>query len=158
MYLSSLSDVKYLFGSVSLSDNYSADSKNLIVYFYNKWYNRFKPVVFAKHKFTMSQKEKAEVAEILNSQDYQEDYQNLKLMLKNYGFSIPVLFRKYTDLCERDGVHFLEFSVDEKFSNCVDAFILLQLDKVLDKKKKRYHLPGFEASERMDLEKVFSLN
>ena len=75
---------------------------------------------------------------MLNNASIDQDYRVLKSTLKNYGYSIPVLFKKYSELCEQDGVKFLDFGVDEDFSNCVDGLVFLELGKLKQNKRKRY--------------------
>jgi len=130
--------VKYLFGCVSISDNYSQEAKGLIVYFYKKWFSVPEKLVTAKNRFVITKQQEDEIGEIMNSNQIDHDYRNLKFTLKNYGYSIPVLYRQYTELCEKDGINFLDFCVDESFSNTVDGFIVLHLDKLKQNKRKRY--------------------
>lgn len=132
-------DVRYLFGAVSISDNYSAYAKSLIVYFYKKWFGGEENVIIADNRFIMTKQQKAEAAQILNSDEYATDFRNLKTMLKNIGYSIPVLFRRYSELCEPNGVKFLEFGVDESFSNVVDGLVLLDMSLLKESKKQRYY-------------------
>lgn len=37
-YLSTNNTIRYLFGPVSMSNNYSSEAKNLIIMFYSKWF------------------------------------------------------------------------------------------------------------------------
>ena len=132
-------DIHYLFGAVSISDYYSTDAKSLIVYFYKKWFGSTENLVHADNPFIMSRQQESDASQNLNSDDYNDDFRNLKTMLKNYGYSVPVLFRRYSELCEADGVKFLEFGVDESFSNVVDGLVLLDMDLLKESKKKRYY-------------------
>ncbi|MBN1352701.1 lysophospholipid acyltransferase family protein [candidate division KSB1 bacterium] len=138
-YLHRHHEIKYLFGAVSISNNYSAVARNLIVSFYRKWYGSEDNLAEAKNRFVISKHDEGEAADILTGTDYSQDYLNLKITLKNLGYSIPVLLRQYTELCERDGVKFLDFCVDEDFSNTVDGLILLDLARLKSKKKRRYY-------------------
>ena len=72
------------------------------------------------------------------SSNYNEDYRTLKKMLRQMGYSIPVLFKHYSDLCEDDGVKFLGFNNDPDFSDCTDGLILVSVDKIKEEKRKRY--------------------
>ncbi|MEE4310371.1 MAG: GNAT family N-acyltransferase [candidate division KSB1 bacterium] len=130
--------IKYLFGAVSISDNYSSVAKNMIVYFYNKWFGDKENLVTAKYRYVLSRQQEKEMSQILNSEEYENDFINLKSTLKNLGFTIPILFRRYSELCEKDGVKFLDFDVDKDFSNCVDGLVILTLDKLKPSKRKRY--------------------
>lgn len=51
---------------------------------------------------------------------------------------VPTLYKQYTELCSDGGVVFCGFNVDPHFSDCVDGFILVEIDKVLESKRSRY--------------------
>lgn len=131
-------EIKYLFGAVSISDYYSNDAKSLIVYFYKKWFGGPEGQVISKNQFTISKQKEEEISQILTSSNYETDLNDLKRTLKNYGYSIPVLFRQYSELCEPEGVKFLDFGVDENFSNTVDGLIFLNLNLLKKQKRDRY--------------------
>ncbi|MCF6254112.1 MAG: hypothetical protein L3J38_05110 [Thiomicrorhabdus sp.] len=54
---------------------------------------------------------------------------------------MPTLFKQYTELCEKGGCRFIDFSTDPEFGNCIDSLILVELDKIKAKKKERYLNP-----------------
>ena len=54
------------------------------------------------------------------------------------GYSVPVLYKRYTDICEYGGVKFIDFSIDEKFSNSVDGLVLLDLHQMKPEYRERY--------------------
>jgi len=138
-YLIKYPDVRYLFGAVSISDYYSSNAKNLIVYFYKKWFSTEENLAEANNPYIMTKQQKMEAAQILNSDDYNYDFRNLKTVLKNLGYAVPVLFRRYSELCDPEGVKFLAFGIDESFSNVVDGLVLLDLTYLKESKKKRYY-------------------
>lgn len=137
-YIKSNSEIRYLFGGVSLSNSYSEEAKNLIVYFYRKWFSS--PVIYssAKAKFEITLKAERELKLIFNSDDYISELRILKNRLKLLGFSIPTLYKQYSDLCEPGGVVFLDFGVDKDFQNCIDALILVDISMIKKSKKERY--------------------
>ncbi len=139
IFLKKYPDVRYLFGAVSISDNYSAYAKSMIVYFYKKWFGSKDELVVAENRFMMTKQQESEAEQILNSADYAADFRNLKSVLKNIGYTIPVLFRRYSELCEPEGVKFLEFGIDESFSNVVDGIVLLDMTKLKESKRQRYY-------------------
>lgn len=136
-FISQHSNVKYVFGAVSISDNYTEDAKGLIIYFYQKWYGK-EGLAFSNNRFVFTKQAEKEISQMLNNTTIDQDYRVLKSTLKNYGYSIPVLFKKYSELCEQDGVKFLDFGVDKDFSNCVDGLVFLELEKLKQSKRNRY--------------------
>ncbi|MBK7978993.1 MAG: hypothetical protein IPK06_03055 [Ignavibacteriae bacterium] len=59
-------------------------------------------------------------------------------MLKPFGLTVPTLYKQYTDLCEKDGVEFLCFGVDDSFEMGIDGFIMIDVEKIKDEKRIRY--------------------
>jgi len=137
-YIAQASDVKYLFGAVSISNSYPEEAKKSIVYFYNKWFGSINDVAKSKSKFLIPEKDIKKLSELFNGKDYKEDFKILKNSLKPLGFTVPVLFKHYSDLCNEDGVKFLDFGVDDTFENCIDGLIVLNVDKIKKEKKERY--------------------
>ncbi|MBN1999636.1 lysophospholipid acyltransferase family protein [candidate division KSB1 bacterium] len=137
-YLSTLPNINYLFGAVSISDYYSDQAKALIVYYYRKWFG-VDQLVRSKNQYIMTRQLEKDCEQLLNADSAAEDFKNLRSTLKNYGYSVPILFRKYTELCETDGVKFLDFGVDTSFSNTVDGLVLLDLNKLKPNKRERYY-------------------
>ncbi len=137
-FLKKRPDVRRLYGAVSISDHYSEEAKNLIVYYYKKWYGSPADWVISKNRYYLSKNAEKETAELLKADTREEAFLLLKTTLKAMGFSVPVLFRRYSELCEPDGVQFLDFGVDPDFSNCVDGFILLDLTRLKPRVIERY--------------------
>lgn len=138
-YLCDKPEIKYLWGAVSISDSYSEFCKGLIISYYKKWYIGDVSLVIPKQEFQISKKVNEDVLRILNGKDYLEDFKNMKITLKNNNFSVPVLYRRYTDLTEYGGSTFLSFCVDVHFNNSIDGLILVDLTKLKDEMKNRYY-------------------
>ncbi|MCL6495743.1 MAG: lysophospholipid acyltransferase family protein, partial [Ignavibacterium sp.] len=137
-YLSVNPHIRYLFGPVSLSNNYSTEAKELIVYFFSKYFPPKRNYISSLNPFELSKSSVEKLNQIFNSDDYQKELVILKNLLNNYGFTIPVLYKQYADLCLPGGVQFLGFNIDPNFGNCIDAFILVDLHYLKENKKRRY--------------------
>jgi putative hemolysin len=131
-------NIKYTFGGVSLSKTYSETAKNHIIFFYNKWFPDRSKLSAAKNKFIMLENEKQELKNIYSSEEYKIDFSTLKEILKNLGYTIPVLYKQYSELCEPDGIKFIDFCIDPDFNDCVDALIIVEVEKIKTAKKERY--------------------
>lgn len=154
-YLSVNPHIRYLFGPVSLSNNYSTEAKELIVYFFSKWFPPKRNFITPLNPFELSKSSVEKLNKIFNSDDYQKELVLLKNMLNNYGFTIPVLYKQYADLCLPGGVQFLGFNIDLNFSNCIDALILVDLQYLKENKKRRYlNTNTFTQNDLMEKETV----
>ncbi|WP_337865637.1 lysophospholipid acyltransferase family protein [Ignavibacterium sp.] len=146
-------DKRYLFGPVSLSNNYSLEAKELIVYFFSKWFPPKNNFVTSLNPFQISENSLKNLKQIFNLNDYSRELIVLKNQLNNYGYTIPVLYKQYADLCLPGGVQFLGFNIDPNFGNCIDAFILVDLKYLKYNKRKRYlsEESHFEVDDNMVL-------
>jgi len=59
-------------------------------------------------------------------------------MLAIMGYTVPTLYKQYTEVCDNDGIIFSDFNIDPDFSDCVDGFVIVDIEKLKPKKRKRY--------------------
>ena len=76
--------------------------------------------------------------EIFIGKNKKENFLILKKNLNFYGASVPTLYKQYADLCDDGGIVFMGFNIDEEFNNCIDSFILVNVEKIKEKKHARY--------------------
>lgn len=137
-YLQSDPTIKYMFGGVSISNAYPPAAKEMIVYYFNKWFEDKDELAESKRQYNVSERQSIKYQNIFNSGTAKDDYKILKKMLKPYGFTIPVLYKHYSDLCDTGGVRFLDFGTDPDFENCIDGLILVEVDLIKEEKKQKF--------------------
>ncbi|MCF6206679.1 MAG: lysophospholipid acyltransferase family protein, partial [Sulfurovum sp.] len=137
-YVRTHSRVRYLFGPVSLSDSFIPQAKALIVYFYSHYFSAKEKLVSHKAPFKMTQQMKAYCEELFCGHDYRRDQRILKEELSYMGYTIPTLYKQYAEVCEEGGVQFVDFGYDKHFNYCIDGFIVADLEKMKQSKRKRY--------------------
>jgi len=137
---------KYLFGGVSISNSYPAFAKELIVFYYKKWYGGKENLVKPNNSFSLSKSKELELPGLFDSGSVKRDYKILKNILRQTNCSTPVLYKHYSDLCEDGGVSFLGFGVDKNFENCIDGLILVDINLIKPEKKNRY-IKSFSSLE-----------
>lgn len=130
-YLYKNPHIKYLFGGVSMSAAYPKYAQDMIVDFYSYYFSPPKKLVKAKTPFITNSSHK------FSHVSYKDDFKNIKQRLP-FGLSIPTLYKQYSQLCEEDGMYFAAFNIDHSFNDCIDAFILVKIDKMKEQKKQRY--------------------
>lgn len=140
-------ELKYLFGPVSISEEFSNEAISWIIAYLNKWFKPTTDSVLAKNPFAMDNVVLEETTDILNSDVRKVDLNKLKIKLKEFNLKYPVLYKHYSEVAEDDGVKFNAFNVDSDFSNCVDGFLEIEIDKIKGKKKERYIYPHLEKVE-----------
>jgi len=137
-YLRANPDVRYMFGAVSISRSYNDDAVALLVYFYMNYFSSKVQSVEHIDSYKISDIKIAEFEKLFLKNDYAKDLITLKNELQLIGYAIPTLYKQYSDLCEDDGVQFMDFGVDKEFENCVDGFIMVDMYKMKAQKRKRY--------------------
>lgn len=125
-------EIKYLFGAVSIPGKYPQQLLQQMVGHYASYYPKpnSAPEIIAKNTYHYKISK--------NGQDAKSDFKKLLCNMKQHGVKLPILYKQYTDLCEKGGVGFVNFSIDPDFNNCVDGLIWLELDKMKAAKKARY--------------------
>ncbi len=135
-YLAKHPDIEYLFGPVSISGEYTREAINCIVFYFTKWFDSklfsVEPVI----PFGLSSARN--LSSLMAGKEAQEDFMILKRKLREQGLQVPTLLKQYSELSDSGGVHFLSFGIDAAFGNCVDGFILVEVSKIKESKKRRY--------------------
>jgi putative hemolysin len=133
-YLRENPHIRYMFGPVSLSSSYPAVAKELITYFYSEYFG-VKGIVEPKTPFIVK---KDELKDEFLLNDYKKDFKKMKSILNDIGVAVPTLYKQYSELCEDGGIKFCGFNIDPDFSDCIDGFIIVDVQKVKTAQQKRY--------------------
>lgn len=141
-YLRANSEIKYMFGPVSISKTYDYYATSLLIFFYQNYFGTKALHVKHKESFIISSQLQEEFKEMFVLNDYKVDLITLKDKLQLQGLAIPTLYKQYSDLCEVGGVEFMDFGVDKEFDDCVDGFIVVNIDKLKAQKRARYITPS----------------
>lgn len=137
-YVKGRPDIQYLFGAVSLSDTFNEKAQGLMIYFYKKYFGAQANIVRHKAPYLASKWVNEHCETVFSGEDYRSDMRILKEELGFMGYTVPTLFKQYSELCEEGGVQFLDFGYDKDFNNCIDGFIVTDLSLLKEAKKKRY--------------------
>jgi len=137
-YLAHNPNIKYMYGPVSISNTYPKVAKDILVFFYTNYFKPENKFFTANRPYILSRNTKAEFTKIFEGQEYPEAFRTLKSYLKGLEVSVPTLYKQYGDICEEGGVHFSDFGVDPAFNNSIDGYLLVELDKLKEEKRRRY--------------------
>ena len=116
-----------MFGPVSISNNFSTFSKSLIVDYITKNHFDYELASYVKPK----NKFKADLSPIdtdllIESSGTLKDLDGLIGDIENSHIKIPVLLRQYLNL----NAKIICFNIDPKFSDCLDGFLVVDLQKI----------------------------
>lgn len=136
-YLREQPDIRYLFGPVSMSNAYPHLAKEVIISFYQQQFGSDLNLATARQPFIVSEQAQQFAKTEFNA-DYKSSFKILNSELKKLGVKVPMLYKQYVELCTDKGCHFIDFNIDPDFNNCIDSLIMIELDKITDKKRQRY--------------------
>jgi len=137
-YLKTRPDIQYLFGAVSLSDTFNQKAQGMMIYFYQRYFAVTENPVKHRSPYITSKWVQEHCEKVFTGEDYRSDMRTLKEELGFMGYTVPTLFKQYGELCEEGGVQFLDFGYDKDFNNCIDGFIVADLNLLKESKRKRY--------------------
>ncbi|WP_457748666.1 lysophospholipid acyltransferase family protein [Sulfurimonas sp.] len=139
-YLKNNPHIRYMYGPVSLSENYNKIAKDMILYFYDTHFKDEQTLVKAKipYNFATDTALMNRLQSEFNAPQYKENFKTLKKALSSIHSSVPTLYKQYADLCEKGGVKFCAYNTDHDFSNCIDSFIVVDINKIKESQRKRY--------------------
>lgn len=137
-YLKQSPELRYLFGGVSLSNNYPKAAQDLMVYFYSLYFSKEPHTAVSNRPYHLPQSIMQELQQHFCGNNYTEDFVQLKHLLANMGVSIPTLYKQYSELCEPGGVQFLAFGSDPDFADCIDGLVLVDIQQIKAAKRARY--------------------
>ena len=118
---------RYLIGPVSISNSFSTFSKSLIVDYINRNHFDHELAKYVKPR----KKFKVDLGHLqsdvlLSGEDTFKGLDNLISEVETRNVKVPVLLRQYIAL----NAKIISFNIDPKFSDCLDGFLVLDLEKV----------------------------
>jgi putative hemolysin len=150
-FLSENEQYRYLLGPVSISNTYSRPAKDRLIHYYQRYFSKL-PVsddlefsadtilASSRNPYIIEDEIRNELDTLYNGLSVKEGFVILKEQLSILGYTVPTLYKQYTDLCEEGGVTFLTFNIDHDFGDCVDGLVLVDTHKILETKRRRYGL------------------
>jgi putative hemolysin len=124
-YLMKNPDYQYLIGPVSISNDFSVQSKSLIVEFMkdNYFEPSFSTFISPRNKFKIPKKILKRNKTIIKSID--DNIKTLDLYLSELqpSFSLPVLMKKYLQMNGK----IIGFNIDQDFNNCLDGLMIVNI-------------------------------
>jgi putative hemolysin len=138
-YLRTNPDIKYMFGPVSMSASFPSVAKDMMIFYFSHYFKEEQILIESKTPYQYSNNI-SEIKELFDLEDKRRDFKFLKSALANISVSVPTLFKQYSEITEDGGVKFLSFNIDNNFGDCIDGFILVEVDKIKDSAKQRYIL------------------
>jgi putative hemolysin len=119
---------RYLIGPVSISNSFSQFSKSLIVDYINRNHFDHELAQYVKPRKKFKVNFENIDTDLLRSanEDTFKGLDNLISEVETHNMKVPVLLRQYISL----NAKIISFNIDPKFADCLDGFLVLDLEKV----------------------------
>ncbi|GAB5413599.1 MAG: lysophospholipid acyltransferase family protein [Congregibacter sp.] len=137
-YLQKHPHIRYLFGPASISRFYGGEAIARLAFYYSTHFSDSELDVSARHPFQIPAETLATLQGEFGGLDADEDMKALRETLAAAGQSLPTLYKHYSQATSADGVAFTAFSVDKDFGDCIDSFVIADLQKLTPRKRQRY--------------------
>ncbi len=137
-YVKHNSNIRYMFGPVSMSAQYPKALRDMLVFYYQKFYSREEPLADGKHPYQLEENALIALQQQFAHLNREQGFELLQKAFAEQGCKIPVLYKQYAALFEEGGWQLLGFSVDSEFGNCLDGLFMADLHKLKANKRARY--------------------
>jgi hypothetical protein len=145
-------EVKYFFGKVTMYTHYNQEARNLILYFFSKFFPDPDKLVWPKIPMvyhTDPEKLKA----LFEGKDYDEAYKILSQEVRKLGENIPPLINAYMNLTPN--MRTFGTAISDEFGDVEETGILISIEDIYDVKIDR-HVSSYleELVEKQDNPKM----
>ena len=128
-------EIKYFFGKVTMYSHFHTDARNLIQYFFLKYFRDHDDLVIAKKPMELNMDTKS-LEEIFNGGSYKEDYKILTQQVREYGENIPPLINAYMNLSP--SMKTFGTVLNDRFGEVEETGIILTIKDIYEAKKDRH--------------------
>lgn len=137
-YLAHNPQIRYLFGTVSMSTLYPQRLMEELVYYFKTYFPCQKTLAIARHPFVFDEYNLLLFGNKYAGLDRHAGLTVLQQSFEEQGFKIPVLYRQYAALFEDGGFQTLVFSTDPDFADCLDGLCMADITCLKANKRERY--------------------
>lgn len=128
-------DSRYLLGKVTMYPNYSAECRDMILYFLHRHFPDHDHLAEPVEPLPVHADE-ALMREIFSSGDFKADYRRLNAEVRRRGYNIPPLVNAYMSLSPT--MRMFGTAVNHEFGQVEESGIFFAVDEILDEKKGRH--------------------
>lgn len=136
------SDIKYLFGKVTMYPHYHREARDILLYFMHHYFpdhdNLIRPYDYLRLTF---ETDETNFLGMFNGMDYKEGYKLLNSKIRSFRENIPPLINTYMNLSPT--MRTFGTALNDEFGAVEETGIMITLKDIYESKKQR-HLETFE--------------
>lgn len=139
-------EIKYFFGKVTMYAHFHSEARNMIQYFFLKYFrddeNLVTPIVPFEFNIDMDK-----MATIFTGNDFREDYKILVQAVRQFGENIPPLFNAYMNLSP--SMKTFGTVLHKGFGNVLETGIIVTVNDIYEVKRDR-HIETYLRTKETD--------
>jgi hypothetical protein len=128
-------EIKYFFGKITMYQHFHTEARNLIQFFFKKYFRDKENLVYPKNAVDFELDESAMKA-LFSGANYKEDYKILVQSVRQFGENIPPLVNAYMNLSP--SMKTFGTINNEKFGNVLETGIILTIKDIYEVKVDRH--------------------
>ena len=127
--------IKYFFGKVTMYTHFHSEARNLIQYFFQKYFRDKTRLVYPKKPVEFDYNLEM-LEDLFTGTNYKDDYRRLTQKVRHYGENVPPLINAYMNLSP--SMKTFGTSVNEGFGNVLETAIILTIKDIYEVKYDRH--------------------
>lgn len=128
-------EIEYFFGKVTMYSHFHNEARNLIQYFFRKYFRDKENLIYPKEPVEFVFDE-LQMQKIFSGKDYKEDYKTLVQNVRQYGENVPPLINAYMNLSP--SMKTFGTVNNEKFGNVLETGIIVTISDIYEVKVDRH--------------------
>lgn len=140
-------EIKYFFGKVTMYTHFHTKARNLIMYFFMKYFKDSENLVTPIHPLDLGIN-MAEMEKVFNGGSYKEDYKILSQKVREFGENIPPLINSYMNLSP--SMKTFGTVINDHFGYVEETAIILTISDIYEAKKDRHIETYLRNKETLD--------
>ncbi len=128
-------EIKYFFGKVTMYTHFNTEARNLIQYFFYKYFRDLEQLVYPKTAMDLGMDYDA-LEKVFCGGSYSEDYRILTQTVREYGENIPPLINAYMNLSP--SMKTFGTVLNDHFGDVEETGIIVTIQDIYEAKKDRH--------------------
>ncbi len=128
-------NIKHFIGKITMYPDYNTFARDLILYFFKKYFHDKDTLIYPK-KPLLPETDTKELIQLLNGENYKEDFKIMKRNVRDRDEIIPPLFNSYMNLSPNMRV--FGTAINHHFGAVEETGILISIENIYESKKHRH--------------------
>lgn len=128
-------EMKYFFGKVTMYTHFHLQARNLILYFFHKYFKDNENLVIPLRPMALGINEE-EMEKVFDGGSYREDYKILSQKVREFGENIPPLINAYMNLSP--SMKTFGTVINDEFGGVEETGIIVTISDIYEAKKDRH--------------------